>query len=142
VTTILQIADSVTAQLNAAALSKPFTAKRLYVPSFDLEDMKELRVSVVPRELVIGGLDRTTNRYEVRIDVAVQQKFSKGDNTEIDPLVGLLEEIADLFRLRRLDSLPKARCIGVEHPVVYSLEHWEQLRQFTSLMTFTFQLAR
>jgi hypothetical protein len=48
----------------------------------------------------------------------------------------------DLFRLKRLDSLPEARCIGVEHPVIYSLEHWEQLRQFTSLLTFTFQLSR
>ena len=141
-TTILQIADSVTAKLNGSTLSKPLIAKRLYVPNFDLEDMKELRVSVVPRELTIGPLDRASNRYDAQIDVAVQQKFKSGDNAEIDPLVTLMEEIADLFRLKRLDSMPVARCIGVEHPVIYSLEHWEQLRQFTSLMTLTFQLAR
>ena len=51
--TILQISDSVTAQLNAAELSQPLHAQRLYVPDFDLEDMQELRVSVVPRELSI-----------------------------------------------------------------------------------------
>jgi hypothetical protein len=140
--TVLQIADSVTAQLNAAELSQEFVAERLYVPNFDLEDMKELRVSVVPRELTILAHDRTTSKYNARIDVAVQRKFDHGTNTEIDPLIALIEEIADLFRLKRLDSMPQARCIQVEHPVIYSHEHWEQYRQFTSLLTLTFQLAR
>lgn len=140
--TVLQIADSVTAQLNAASLTHDFTAERLYVPNFDLEDMQDLRVSVVPRELLILAHDRTTSKYNARIDVAVQRKFNQGTNVEIDPLVALVEEIADLFRLKRLDSMPEARCIQVEHPVIYSAEHWEQLRQFTSLLTLTFQLAR
>ena len=140
--TVLQIADSVTAQLNAAQLSQPFHAQRLYVPDFDLEDMRELRVSVVPRELAILAHDRTTSKYNARIDVAVQRKFDSGTNTEIDPLVVLIEEIGDLFRLKRLDSMPEARCIQVEHPVIYSHEHWEQFRQFTSLLTLTFQLSR
>jgi len=140
--TVLQIADSVTAKLNAAELSQVFTAERLYVPDFDLQDMRELRVSVVPRELTILAHDRTTSKYNARIDVAVQRKFEQGSNVEIDPLVALVEEIADLFRLKRLESMPEARCIQVEHPVIYSAEHWEQLRQFTSLLTLTFQLAR
>lgn len=88
-TTVLQISDSVTAQLNAAALSQPFHAQRLYVPDFDLEDMQELRVSVVPRELAILAHDRTTSKYNARIDVAVQRKFDSGSNSEIDPLIAL-----------------------------------------------------
>ena len=140
--TVLQIADSVTAKLNSAVLSQVFTAERLYVPDFDLQDMRELRVSVVPRELTILAHDRTTSKYNARIDVAVQRKFEQGSNVEIDPLVALVEEIADLFRLKRLESMPEARCVQVEHPVIYSAEHWEQLRQFTSLLTLTFQLAR
>lgn len=140
--TILQIADSVTAQLNTAQLSHTISAERLYVPNFDLEDMKELRVSVVPRELIIVAHDRATSKYNARIDVAVQQKFEQGSNAEIDPLVALVEQIADLFRLKRLDSMPEARCTQVEHPVIYSAEHWEQLRQFTSLLTLNFQLSR
>lgn len=140
--TVLQIADSVTAQINAAALSQPLQAERLYVPNFDLEEMNQLRVSVVPRELTILALDRTSSKYNTRIDIAVQRKFDSGSNAEIDPLVALVEEIADLFRLKRLDSMPEARCVQVEHPVIYSHEHWEQYRQFTSLLTLTFQLAR
>jgi hypothetical protein len=77
-TTVLQIADSVTAQLNAAAFDFEFVAERLYVPNFDLEDMKDLRVSVVPRDVELLPLDRAHNRYHCRVDVAVQKKFSNG----------------------------------------------------------------
>ncbi len=86
-TTILHVADSVTEQLNAAQFDHEFLAKRLYVPCFELEDMKELRVSVVPREVESLPHDRSQNRFHCRVDVAVQKKFSKGTNEEIDPLV-------------------------------------------------------
>ena len=131
-----------TAGLNAARLSQAFIAQRLYVPNFDLEDMKELRVTVVPRELELSPLDREQNCVHARIDVAVQKKFNSGTNAEIDPLVGFVEEVADLFRLKRLASFHAARCVKVEHTVLYSCEHWEQLRQFTSLLTLTFELAK
>lgn len=141
-TTVLQVADSITAHLNAAEFEHDFVAERLYVPNFDLEDMKELRVSVVPRDVELLPHDRSCNRYHCRVDIAVQKKFSKGTNDEIDPLVDLVEKIADEFRLKRLTSFQAARCIKAEHAVLYSSEHWEQLRQFTSLLTLTFELAR
>jgi hypothetical protein len=141
-TTVLQVADSVTAQLNAAEFDFEFVAERMYVPNFDLEDMKELRVSVVPRDVELLPHDRAHNRYHCRVDIAVQKKFSKGTNEEIDPLVDLVEKIADEFRLKRLSSFHAARCIKAEHAVLYSSEHWEQQRQFTSLLTLTFELAR
>ena len=141
-TTVLQVADSVTAQLNAAEFDFDFVAERMYVPNFDLEDMKELRVTVVPRDVELFPHDRAHNKYHCRVDVAVQKKFSKGTNEEIDPLVDLVEKITDEFRLKRLVSFPAARCVKAEHAVLYSSEHWEQLRQFTSLLTLTFELAR
>jgi hypothetical protein len=140
--TILRIADSVTVQLNARAFSQTFKAERLYVPNFDLEDMKDLRVTIVPREIDLLPLDRTSNRVHGVIDIAVQKKFKRGDAEEIDPLVAFVEEIADEFRIQRLVSYVAARCIKVETSVLYSVEHWEQLRQFTSLLTLTFELAR
>ena len=102
-TTVLQVADSVTAQLNAAEFDFEFIAERMYVPNFDLEDVKELRVTVVPRDVELFPHDRAHNKYHCRVDVAVQKKFSKGTNEEIDPLVDLVEKIADEFRLKRLD---------------------------------------
>jgi hypothetical protein len=141
-TTILQIADSVTNQLNAAELGFEFEAERLYVPNRDIEEMKPLRVSVVPRDVELLPHDRARNRCLYRIDVAIQKKFTQGTNQEIDPLLSFVEQIADEFRLKRLLSFQVARCIKVEHTVLYSSEHWEQLRLFTSLLTLTFELAK
>ena len=81
--TVIQIAESVVAEINAGDFSKTnLAAQRLYVPNFDLEDMKELRVTVVPREVEYLPLDRVSNKYHATIDVAVQKKFSKGDAKE------------------------------------------------------------
>ena len=66
-TTILEIADKVTTKLNAASLSQTFQAERLYVPNFDLSEMKELRVSVVPREIDLLPLDRSSNLSLIHI---------------------------------------------------------------------------
>ncbi len=76
-TTVLQVADSVTAQLNAADFDFEFVAERMYVPNFDLEDMKELRVTVVPRDVELFPHDRAHNKYHCRVDVAVQKKFPR-----------------------------------------------------------------
>lgn len=140
--TVLNIADALVAELNAATLSLPVTAVRLFVPNFDLKEMKELHVSVVPRELHVRGLDRHRNSYDASIDLAVQKKFSRGNSREIDPLVSLVEEIADLFRLKRLASYPGAIWTSTDHQVLYSQEHWDQMNQFTSLLTLTFRVAR
>ena len=140
--TILQIADGVTSELNTATLSQPIAAERHFVPNYDLKELGVLRVSVVPIELLIMAYDRVASKYSARIDVAVQKKFEQGTNQEIDPLIVLMEEIADLFRLKRLTQMQEARCVAVEHPVLYSAEHWTQNRLFTSLLSLSFQLAR
>jgi hypothetical protein len=47
--TILAIADAVVEQLNSASFSQALMAVRHYQPRFDLAEMTELKVSVVPR---------------------------------------------------------------------------------------------
>jgi hypothetical protein len=104
--------------------------------------MNELRVSVVPKAVVVSPLDRSRNTHDAQIDLAVQKKFATGDAAEIDPLMALVEEIADHFRLRRLDSFPAAHWIKTEHKPIYAQDHWEELRQFTSVLTLTFRVIR
>jgi len=140
--TITDIADAVVTELNGHAFSQPFEAKRYYRPVFDLADMAALHVSVVPKGIVIDHLDRRRNQEDVQIDVAVQKKFSTGDAAELDPLMALVEEIADFFRLRRLAAYPDAVWVRTENVPVYAPEHMDDLRQFTSVLTLTFRIAR
>ena len=139
---VTDVADAIVAELNAATLSLPLTAARHYVPSFELQEMQDLHVTVVPKAVAITKSDRSHNTQDIQIDVAVQKKFATGDAAEIDPLLTLVEEIADFFRLRRLDSYPAAHWIKTEHKPIYAQDHWDELRQFTSVLTLTFRLVR
>ena len=137
---LLRVADAVVAEINAATLSMPVTAARAYAPVFDLAEMKDLHVTVVPKGLEQELGSRNGTPREVKVDVAVQKKLQTADAAEIDPLVGLVEEIAELFKLKRLPEYHQAAWVKTENVPVYSQEHLSELRQFTSVLTFTFRI--
>ncbi len=139
---IADIAEAVKETLNAATFSQTVDAKRHYLPLFDLQDMQNLHVTVVPKGVAIQPGGRAHNQHDYEIDVAVQKKLSTGDNEEIDPLLTLVDEIADHFRLKRLDSFPNAMWVKTENSPVYAVEHLDQLAQFTSVLTLTFRMMR
>ncbi len=139
--TIIQIADAVVAQLNAATFSQPLTAARHYAPSFKLPDMKTLHVTVVPRSISSTSLDRSRDTFSYEVDVAIQRK-TDGEQATLDALMTLVEEIADHFRVGPLASFPGARCMDVKNSPVFSPEHLNEFRQFTSVLTLTFRLVR
>ncbi len=139
---IADIAEAVVVQLNAGSFSEKFEAERAYLPVFELADLKNVRVTVVPKSLSIVPGGRAHNQHDYAIDVAVQKKLDVADNAEIDPLLTLVDEIADFFRLKRLDSYPGAVWLKTENEPVFSQEHLDQFRQFTGLLTFTFRVMR
>jgi len=139
---ITQIADAVAASLNSGSFSLPFTAERHYRPVLDLPQLQALHVTVVPQGTTIETAGRSHNQHDCRIDIAVQKKFEKEEPAELDPLMALVEEIADHFRLRRLDGFAEAAWIKTENVPIYAVEHLEQHRVFTSVLTLTFRVLR
>ena len=139
--TIINIADSVVAELNGHSFTQPITAVRHYAPQFDLAGMTTLHVSVVPKGLSSTSLDRSRDTFEYQIDLAVQQKVDQA-NPPLDALVTLVEEIADHFRAGALARFPAARCIEVKNEPVFAPEHLTELGQFTSVLTLTFKVWR
>ena len=143
----IQIADAVPAALNAATLSQSFTAVRHYLPEFDLKEMETLHVSVVPAELDEETADRTRDRAEYKIHVAVQKRVAKQDppgldTAAIDALMQLVEEIDDLFRHKRLAGYEQAHWAKTENKPIYDPKHLKEHGQFTSLLVFTFRVTR
>ena len=45
---ILNLADAIVADLNGHSFSQPFTAERGYLPTFELPELGDLKVTVVP----------------------------------------------------------------------------------------------
>ena len=139
---ITDVAEAVKDELNAGEFSLPFEAERMYQPLFELPEMKTLHVTVVPHGIEMQASGRSMVQHDYGIDVAVQKKFEKDDNSaELDPLMTLVEEIIDFFRLRRLQD-QNAVCVRATNEPVYSQEHMEQFRQFTSVVTLTFRALK
>ncbi len=139
---ITDIADAVAAELNAGSFGQEFTAERHYRPVFDLPEMGTLHVTVVPQGMTIETAGRGRSQHDCRIDIAVQKKFENGDADELDPLMALVEQIADHFRFKRLEGLPDAVWVKTENAPIYAAEHMEQNRVFTSVLTLTFRVVR
>lgn len=140
---IIDIAEAVKAALNAASLSQPLTATREYVPVYELTDLDTLRVTVVPRELSATALSRRDDDFRYMIDIGIQQRFEPPLNpADLDARMLLVEEIVDLFRSKRLTGYTAAMCVQVENPPIFSPEHIDQYRTFTSVVRLTFQVVR
>lgn len=139
---ITEIADAVVASLSSGSFSQPFTAQRRYQPSFELPEMQTLQVSVVPKSVSITKATRDSGYFDFAIDIGVQKKVNTEALAEIDALMTLMDEIADRLRLTRLDGAPQAAWLSIQHEPIFAPEHLDQLRQFTSVLTVTYRVAR
>ena len=138
---VVEIAESVTAVLNAATLSQAFTAERAYVPVHELPDLVDLAVTVVPTSIGVTPLTRHSDDHEYTVDIGVQKRCTP-DPTEADPFMLLVEEIVDLFRGKALTDYTAAKCVRVANDPIYVPAHMDDERVFTSVVTLTFRVAR
>ena len=81
--TTVDIADAVVHELNNAGLTPAFTAERKMLPKYTLEEMADLRVVVVPRSIDITKLNRSSARFEIEIDIGVQQRLAKRPGSRV-----------------------------------------------------------
>jgi hypothetical protein len=155
----VSIADAMVDGLASASLSQSFTPVRSYadwVQPLEHDDtLKEstLYVDVVPVATgqEIEAASQVTLGYTCPIDVAVRYKFGQdkmdSDNgrvvlAEIDKLMLLVQEIHELFTLRRMQSFVEAAWQGTKRLVAPHKPHLRDFRQFTGIVRVTFTAHR
>lgn len=136
------ITEAVVDHLNAGAFSLPFTAERRYQPVFELSQLQELRVSVVPKSLKATAATRANAFFDCAIDIGIQQKVNADDAETLDGLMRLVEEIGDHLRFHKLDAFPNAAWLAIENDPIFAPEHLEKERVFTSVLTVTYRVLR
>jgi len=142
---VIDIADAVAAELNAAApgtFSEAFTADRKVLPAHDLSELAELKVTVVPKAVEITGSTRTVSQYDIAVDIGVQQKLTKDLDGEVPVLATLVDEIADYLRRRPLSAAAFAVWVRTVNEPVYAPEHLANERVFTSVLTVTYRAMK
>jgi hypothetical protein len=134
---IVQLADAIVDELNRQEFSLAFTAERAYLPVFELQDMNELKVTVVPKQ-DDGKLDtRSSSAHEYAVDIGVQMKPPTIDNENLDPLMGLTQEIADFFLFGQRPG--GTTLIAPQVRILFLQEHLHKFHQFTAVVTLTFK---
>ena len=144
---ITEIADVVTAELNAAApgtFTQAFTAERRVLPLYELQDLTGLRVTVVPKAVEITGSTRIASHHDFAIDIGVQKKLGSPNalETEVDSLGGVVDQIAEYLRQRKLPGVPFAAWVSTTNGPIYAPEHLLEKRVFTSVLTLTYRAMR
>jgi len=142
---VIDIADAVAAELNAAppgTFTPAITAVRRVLPEFELSELADLKVSVVPKGVQITGATRATSQYEIAVDIGIQKKLGKDLDAEVAALGTLVDQIADYLRSRQLSAAPFAAWIRIANEPVYAPEHLAEQRVFTSVLTVTYRAIK
>jgi hypothetical protein len=139
---VLDIATAVAAELNAApqgTFDVPVQALCSVLPVYDLTQMAELKVTVVPKAVQIDGATRATSQFDVQIDIGIQRKLGTDLEAEVAALLDLVNQIAEYLRNRPLDMAPHAMWVSTVNEPVYAPEHLADKRLFTSVLTLTYR---
>ena len=139
---VLDIATAVAVELNAApqgTFDPAVQAVCSVLPVYDLTQMADLKVTVVPKGVQITGATRAASQFDVQIDIGIQKKLGNDLDAEVAALLDLVDEIAQYLRKRPLASAPHAAWVSTVNEPVYAPEHLAGKRLFTSVLTLTYR---
>jgi len=135
---IVQLADAVVADLNAATFSQSFTAQRSYLPRWKLEELATIRVTVVPKDDVGERASRAQWQEDYQLDVAIQQRLGANETAQMDALVLLGQELADYFKSRN-PAGDLATLVAVAFAPLFDPDHLEKHKTLTTVLNLTFR---
>ncbi len=139
--TINAIADAVATALNAADWPIEFTAVRSYQPTFELQQMSELKVSVVPPKVESVRAARGLWEQLYTVEIGVQKRPEELTNAYLDPLVELAEAIAIYWETHKdlTAGGRQFRCMTVVTETVAYPDDLAERQMFTSVVCLTFK---
>jgi hypothetical protein len=139
------IADALVVALNAEFAGE-FTAARKWRPSYKLEELSTLKVSVSPRSRASSLLARGSDQHVHTIDVTFQKQVAgatdAAQEAAIDTLTGLVERVADFMARLSLSpgGRPFERAVAIDP--VCAVNDVEEELLFTSVVTAAYREAR
>lgn len=145
--TIIEIADAVVSRINVTSLSFGAIAERAYVPTYELDELDSLRVTVVPNSLSMTMLSRRDDDFDHVIDVGIWKRIDDSID-ETDDLMAFVQEVLDLFRGQLLtfggvyDNDESALCVTATNAPIYDPAMLDEKRVFASVLSLTFRHNR
>ncbi|WP_176014457.1 hypothetical protein [Victivallis sp. Marseille-Q1083] len=124
---VLKIAEAVADQL------AEYQAEVQFAPEFELRDLEEMRVVVVPLSTEYKTLSRANHEELLKVQIGILKRATEDDLTE---LLRFTEKLGlDFLNQKILD----ATCLVVAYNPIYSADHLRERNQFTSVIELTFK---
>lgn len=127
---VLKLAEAVAAEL------AEYHAEVLFFPEFELRELEEMRVVVVPLATEYKTLSRANHEEILKVQIGV---LKRGCEDELPELLTLVEGLGLGFLNRKLAG---ATCVCVAYNPIYSPEHLRERGQFTSIIELSFKQIR
>lgn len=127
---VVKIAEAVAAEL------ADYDAELMFFPEFDLKELDDMRVAVVPAGIEYKTVSRSSHEELLKVSVGV---LKRGCEDELPELLRLAEGIGLGFLNKRLVG---ASCVAVAFDPIYSPDHLRERGQFTSVIQLTFKQIR
>lgn len=136
----VQLANAVCSELllSVGTFSKEFSPVVKMIPGWDIKELTDLKVTVVPMYREETGGTRASALNELKVDIGIQKKVDDVELETID-LLGFVQEISDFMRKRPLPGYDGARWTKTENEPLYSAEHLYSKRVFSSVLTLTYR---
>lgn len=124
---VLKIAEAVVDEL------AEYNAQLVFFPEFELRELEEMRVAVVPTGTEYKILSRSSHEEVLKVSVGF---LKRGCEDELPELLQLVEGIGLGFLGKKLAG---ATCIAVAYNPIYSPDHLRERGQFTSVIELSFK---
>ena len=127
---VLKIAEAVAAEL------VDYHAEVVFFPEFELRELDEMRVVVVPLATEYKTLSRAAHEELLKVQIGF---LKRGCEDNLPDLLRLVEGLGLGFLNKKLAG---ATCVCVAYNPIYSAEHLRERGQFTSVIELTFKLIK
>lgn len=127
---VIRIAEAV-----AESLEK-YHAEVLFFPEFELRDLDDMRVVVVPHSTEYKTVSRGRHEEVLKVQIGF---LKRGSEENLDDLLQTVEKIGLGFLNGKLGG---ATCVCVAYNPIYSPEHLRERGQFTSVIELAFRQFR
>ncbi len=110
-----------------------YKAELLFVPEFELHELDEMKIVVVPTATEYKTLSRSSHEELLKVQIGILKRCTEDD---IPELLEFSQELGLSFLNKKLGQ---AMCLSVAFNPIYSADHLRERNQFTSVIELTFK---
>ncbi len=140
----LELADAVVVSLNAGRFSRAFTARRVYDPLFELQDLRTVKLLVVPA----GETDEVESRSSLEERFAIDVALLIGTETPGEhagqATLDAWMQVADEIKVHLRDTGELAGCawVACQRQPLWDPERLRTIGVMLAVQTHTYRRSR